>query len=182
MHLHRLNRYGDVGVYALRFRGEPTLEKVLAETIETPEGCWEWAGPRSPRGYGRWGTCGRVSRIAWTLANGPIPEGLIVRHRCDNPPCCNPDHLEIGTHSDNSKDTVGRGRQAKGEAISGSKLTEGDVLAIRKRYAETKVPQWKLGEEYGVTQANISDIVRRKTWTHILDEGDRVISTRDGHG
>lgn len=86
--------------------------------------CWLWTrGLTSPSGYGRfkywsetegrWLTRG-VHRISWELANGPIPDALLVRHRCDNPPCVRPDHLTLGDHAENMHDAVARGRHSGG--------------------------------------------------------------------
>lgn len=79
-------------------------------------GCWEWRGTRSEAGYGRLTARRRghrdlsAHRLSYELFNGPIPDGLLIRHTCDNPPCVNPDHLETGTHQDNMNDMVERGR------------------------------------------------------------------------
>lgn len=78
--------------------------------------CWLWTGARMKNGYGVvWlaepiGRMGLVHRVAWELTNGPIPDGLFACHRCDNPPCCNPDHLFLGTVRDNALDMVAKGR------------------------------------------------------------------------
>ncbi len=75
-----------------------------------PHQCWPWKGCTEKSGYGRAGKRERAHRIAYMLANGQIPAGAVVRHACDNPPCCNPAHLSIGSHGDNSRDSVERGR------------------------------------------------------------------------
>ena len=88
--------------------------------VVSPTGCWEWAGARDKDGYGQTppldGRSGavRAHRLAWTLTNGPIPKGLLVCHHCDNPACINPDHLWLGTSTDNNRDRErkGRGRYA----------------------------------------------------------------------
>lgn len=70
-------------------------------------GCWEWTGARAAHGYGQvWDGQRQTGahRMAWRLTFGKIPKGLVVCHRCDNPPCCNPSHLFLGTPSDNARD------------------------------------------------------------------------------
>jgi len=75
--------------------------------------CWEWNGARNDHGYGRKMSGSKESythRLAWTWANGPIPSGGHICHSCDNPPCCNPHHLFLGTREDNMRDSVRKGR------------------------------------------------------------------------
>ena len=82
-----------------------------------PDECWGWYG-RSQRGYGRFrfgGLTQRTHRLAWAFAHGPVPEGMCVCHHCDNPRCCNPKHLFIGTSADNNADKVAKGRQSRGK-------------------------------------------------------------------
>lgn len=82
-----------------------------------PSGCWPWMAARKPKGYGVFSRGTRAdglvtsSRMAWELVNGAIPDGLLVRHACDNPPCCNPEHLCLGTDSENLADAYQRGRR-----------------------------------------------------------------------
>ena len=81
----------------------------------TDTNCWEWRGAKSPAGYGvlrHAGPTVSATRSVWSLANGPVPDGMVVRHKCDNPPCVNPDHLEIGTPAQNSRDMVERNRSS----------------------------------------------------------------------
>lgn len=79
----------------------------------TAEECWPWTGSKLKTGYGQLRENGkmiRAHRVSWELSRGPIPEGMNVCHHCDNPPCCNPDHLFIGTHLDNTRDKMHKGR------------------------------------------------------------------------
>jgi len=105
--------------------------------------CWEWQGSRT--GRGRYGnvkvdsyTNAPSHRVAWELTNGPVPEELCVCHRCDNPPCCNPAHLFLGTHQDNMIDKVAKGRQSRGEEHS--PRTRRDRMRERLGYAPLAVP------------------------------------------
>lgn len=113
-HYGNLHKYG----HAVALRDWPLLGRI-AQTgwTVTERGCWEWNGKRHEHGYGiidayRLGLKNaRVHRIVWEMTNGPIDDpNLVVRHRCDNPPCVNPDHLELGTLRDNSLDMSDRGR------------------------------------------------------------------------
>lgn len=109
-----------------------------------------------------------VHRLKYEEVNGRIPEGMVVRHKCDNTTCINPEHLEVGTHADNVKDKVQRGRQSKipnpGEKNGASKLTDIQVLEIRADEHSTNVA---LAKRYGVTHQMISKIRKGYFWTHI---------------
>ncbi len=78
--------------------------------VRSEDECWPWLGCFSSTGYGSSGKTDRSHRLAYMIANGPIPSGMVVRHSCDFKPCCNPNHLILGTHGDNSRDMVERGR------------------------------------------------------------------------
>ena len=88
-------------------------ERLHARLVEQPNGCLEWTGAKGHKGYGQiWsGKQIRTHRLAWELANGPIPDGIHVLNHCDNPPCCNPEHLFLGTNADNVADKITKGRQ-----------------------------------------------------------------------
>jgi hypothetical protein len=138
-----------------------------------PNGCWIWKGARISTGYGAirskkdtWMT----HRVAWTITNGPIPKGKVACHKCDNPICCNPDHLFIGTAMDNVKDMTSKGRRndLKGEDHSKAILTAQTVRLIRFVYGNGGYTQKRLGEIFGVTKPTIQCIVENRTWRHIL--------------
>ena len=134
-------------------------------------GCMEWKACRNSKGYGQFGIDGRMrvaTRIAYTLAKGQIPEGMLVCHTCDNPPCCNPDHLFIGSPKDNQSDKAIKGRCAPqaGSMNHYARLTESDVIQIRSM-RESGSPVADLAHRFNVHQTTISKIVTRATWNHI---------------
>ena len=160
-----------------------------------PNACWIWTdcmstGDSRGTGYGRFWLRGktlRAHRVAWELYRGPIPDGLHVLHRCDNPSCVRPDHLWLGTTGDNNvdRDAKGRGncgrgdqhglhvhpeRIARGEQHGHARLTIQQIQAIRRdaRF------QREIAAAYGVAQSTISVIRSGKTWSHLPD-GQAVI-------
>lgn len=150
--------------------------------IRGPNDCWEWKGACHPAGHGQiraGGRSGRVvyaHRVAWELANGPIPEGMCILHRCDNPPCVNLLHLYLGTHVDNLQDAYDRSRRQVvvpdnvGERNSNAKLNREQVVEILDKHASGDYTHAELGAIYGVARPTITDIVNRTTWGHIWDE------------
>jgi HNH endonuclease len=152
--------------------------------------CWLWIGRLGRAGYGSH-SVGRRSvfahRFSYELAYGPIPEGLLVCHHCDNPPCVRPDHLFLGTYSDNGLDMVAKGRSIYqrdpsymhrarasldlpggkrmwGEQHPAAKLTLSDVAAIRETGADSRAEQLLLAARYGVSERAIRSVVKRQTW------------------
>ena len=87
----------------------PRFARGFWDSVDKGDPCWTWTGPSDAKGYGRWGK-EVASRHSWVLAHGPIPAGMWVLHHCDNPPCVNPEHLYLGTVTDNVRDAVERGR------------------------------------------------------------------------
>ena len=125
--------------------------------------CWLWTGSFLKDGYGQFRlnrTTVTASRLAWELTYGSIPVGMLVCHKCDNPPCCNPAHLFLGTPRDNRRDCAAKGRVTAWKAV----VTKADTLVIRAAYAAGGVTQAELGRQFGISQTSVSCIVRRKTW------------------
>lgn len=138
----------------------------------TDSGCIEWMGYRSTANYGVvqskvHGSIG-AHRVSLGIALGhPVPKGKHVLHRCDNPPCVNPDHLFIGTDQDNVDDMVAKGRHSHGSAHPNCRLTEDQVREIRTRRA-TEGTYWKtLAADYNVSVATIQKILEGKMWKHV---------------
>ena len=132
-----------------------------------PDSCWPWTLGRDPAGYGQgpFGWTRKAHREAYRLTNGDFDTALDVCHSCDNPPCCNPAHLWLGTRSDNIMDASRKGRlnTAHGEGHSQAKLTWEKVRAIRQRAAAGEHER-ALAAEYGVSQPAIHYVVTQQTW------------------
>lgn len=131
-------------------------------------GCVEWQGSKVHWGYGyfrHFGIRKRAHVVAWELVNGKVPEGLLLRHKCDNPPCIKVEHLEPGTEIDNKADMVSRGRSARGERHSQSKLTETDVRLIRCLGAHGALSHSKIAKQIGCATVTIGDVLRGKSWS-----------------
>lgn len=165
MHWARQRRTGQTGrMCEMRERWEPRFWAKVDRA--SGNGCWTWNAATS-RGYGlfsRGGRSGRMElahRVSWEIAHGepPSPDRL-VRHRCDNPPCVNPAHLELGDQHDNMRDMAVRGRSGR------AKLSVDDVLSIRF-LAAAGMSRRELAGRFGVAPSNVSAIVRRETWKHV---------------
>lgn len=141
-----------------------------------PDACHPWTASINGAGYGQIGTGGRAGhpigahRVAWEIANGPIHDGMLVLHRCDNKLCCNAAHLFIGTQKENIADMDAKGRARRpvlrGKDSGMAKLTDRRVLAIRAAYANGAT-QVQLAERFSVSQSTVSSIVLRRTWQHL---------------
>lgn len=172
----------------LCYAAAPRTRRPLAERfwakVQKADGdaCWLWTGARSGDGYGSiniGGADGKAlgaHRVAWELTHGPVPEGREVRHRCDNPGCCRPDHLELGSHRDNVQDMLDRNRHMtltkpdtvrRGEQHHAARLLPAQVLAIRERAARGDTSQAQLAREFGISPAAVSDVVKRRRWQHL---------------
>ena len=149
--------------------------------METP--CWVWTGAKKNGTYGnvKIGKIYKAHRVAWMIANGPIPHkashnGTCVCHRCDTTTCVNPSHLFLGDHTDNMRDMTLKRRNgsitkpdriARGELNGIAKLTTSKVITIRNSYAAGGITLKQLAEQFNVSVSVIHKVVLRKAWKHI---------------
>lgn len=136
------------------------LAKTLRDNSRAdPSGCVIWTGPLHYKGYGRLAKAGKAHRVAYELAKGAIAAGAHVLHRCDNRACINPDHLYLGTNSENIDDKCRRDR-------SGKKLNKEKVLAMRG-LSRLGMRQADIAQLFGVNRSNVSRAVSGKRWAHV---------------
>ena len=148
-----------------------TLAERLWNKVDKTTECWLWTAHCSRNGYGRIKVAGVVRdahRVAWELASGGIPDGLVVMHQCDRPRCVRPEHLSLGTLRDNSLDMVAKGRQRgpRGEAHRWSRLTDKQAIEIRRRHVAGESAKG-LAREFGVRPYTVQAIVKRLTRKHL---------------
>lgn len=155
---------------------------------ENKDECWEWKEYVDKNGYGRF-KIGRTffpsHRVSFSLSKKGKLSSFLVCHKCDNPKCCNPAHLFLGTQQENIDDCIAKGRYitgdkngmvkhpelvTKGDKHHNAKFTDSQIIDIRKIYAEGKTSHKKLGKIYSVSANTIKDIVNGKTWKHLLSE------------
>ena len=163
---------------------EPLTRRFWAKVDKRgPDECWEWTARRSAFGYGRVSAAfGKLEthRLAFFLTHGRWPKPCCC-HRCDNPPCCNPAHLFEGTHADNTRDMIAKGRGfipkrertrpprgAPRPRRSGAKLNEQQVRDVRANHALCRVSLAELGRRFGVSPGAISFIVKGISWRDLL--------------
>lgn len=133
-----------------------------------PEACWEWQGARTQYGYGAYRRT-NAQRTAWEITHGEIPGGssTFVCHTCDNPPCCNPAHLFLGTHADNVADMMAKRRHNHGEMVNTCRLTEDAVREMRSLYVRGRVTYRELAVRFGMSPQAVGHVVRRYSWRHV---------------
>lgn len=162
-------------------RGDPVsrarrpIEARFAAMVDQSGECWVWTGHLNNRGYGMIGEGGDrgrmrlAHRVSYELANGRIPDGLFVCHRCDNPPCVNPAHLFLGTAADNMADMAAKGRWGAARRLPlgsdhpGSRLTDESVCEIRRRLSEGE-SLGRLAIAFGVSKKLVLNIKHRRAW------------------
>jgi hypothetical protein len=129
--------------------------------IGHPDECWPWTAAKSV-GYGSFDVDGRrrgAHRLSWEMANGPIPYGMLVCHRCDNPSCVNPDHLFLGTYAENMADMIAKGRDRKRPLVGAENpiLTDEQVRDVHRRVLAGEDTR-ALASEFGVSRGHIYNI------------------------
>jgi len=199
MHYWRFRKHGDVNWTPSR----PTPEERFwpKVDIQGPDECWLWTGGTNRGGYGTFQGVVRgdgAHRFAWELANGPIPEGMVVRHLvCDNPPCVNAKHLSLGTHEDNMADMRSKDRGCVGDRngtrIHSERVPRGDEHWSRanpekvargasaggaklttdkvreiRRLRSGGLGQREIAEQFAVSQAAIQSIISGRNWRHVV--------------
>jgi hypothetical protein len=157
----------------------PTKPRPIAERFwakvkkASGDACWEWQGGRTPdAGYGLFGVRFKPSRyvvahrVSYELNCGPIPEGMKVCHKCDNPPCVRPDHLFLGTQADNVEDMRSKGRAAQGTGHFRAKLDPNKVRDIRRSHA-AREPVKSIAARLKVRPGTVYAVIDGKTWGHV---------------
>lgn len=134
--------------------------------------CWLWTGPTNRRGYGRFALPGNIKilahRAAWIEANGrDIPADKVICHSCDQPLCCNPAHLFVGTQTDNMRDMIRKGRKVvhRGEKNNRSVLTEDSVRFIRANQGKMKAAE--IAAALGVPKSTVANVLWGGRWSHV---------------
>lgn len=174
MHYMRLRRANLVPI-GTRARGTVN-ERFWRFVDKRPDGCWPWTGNADPRGYGKLSAGSReegyflAHRMSYAIHHGPIPEGLVVMHSCDNPNCVNPAHLRAGTQSENIQEAFDKGRKVcrpphkQGEAHGAATITEQTVREIRSEQGKS-IRQ--IARERGLSESLVARVRHRQTWRHI---------------
>lgn len=160
-------------------RHDRTIDQRMTEKIDRrgANDCWPWIGSVNQGGYGRIKVTGRVEaahRVAFRLAHGAIADGLLVCHRCDNPRCCNPAHLFLGTDRDNAQDRArkGRGNQGRQSVNAGvlnraAKLDDDAVRTIRRMRADTGATHRAIATAFGVSPRTVGEILSGAHWRSV---------------
>lgn len=176
--------YGQPFKYVLHHRGKGLDQTPLEDRFWSkvdrsggPDACWPYTGGQNDRGYGRFWRDGEevsAARMAWEIENGrPFPADHVACHTCDNPPCCNPAHVFAGTHADNARDMVAKGRQSngashakavlanrpRGDRHHRTRFSDEEVAAMHVLYATREWSQRRIARLFGTSQPAIQAIV-----------------------
>jgi hypothetical protein len=146
--------------------------------VEKTNGCWFWTGAKTHGGYGvirrrkaEGGELVRAHRLSYCMQKGNIPPGMMVCHSCDTPSCVNPDHLFVGSQTDNMTDASikmrTRGGTPPGSTHHRAKLVEPDVVAIRSIYPTGTTSLAKLAKQFGVSKRTVLNVVHRRIWVSV---------------
>lgn len=185
MHYYRMRRYGDLkkrGHEKVYDRKVPILEHLVAKLLrgvrKLPNGCWisDTAIANPETGYrevvidihGRPKARQYAHRLSYRHFKGPIPRGRQVCHACDNPPCCNPDHLFVGTRRDNMEDMVSKGRHYRGQNNRPAFLTDANVLAMYRLYDKGELSQYEIGRRFGVHRTYVWLVLHGRRFRHLF--------------
>lgn len=146
------------------------IKKHYEKYVIKQDGCWDWKGIIEWTGYAKLGIRPPIKahRASWLIHKGKIPKGLLILHTCDNRKCTNPNHLWLGTHSDNTQDMIKKGRinRPKGSELKASKINEEDAKNI-KILLKNGLTCSEIGRQYKVSRKIIFRIKNGETWKHI---------------
>lgn len=156
---------------------ESLIRRFNTKWRESENDCWLWTGSIAGKGYGsikatrsrRWLY---AHRLSWEIANGPLPEGANVLHRCDTPACVNPAHLFIGSKEDNAQDMKAKDRHLYGVRNSEAKLTDAGVLQIYA-WSDKGWSQHRIADHFGLSQGTVFKILHGQRWAHLFKQQRR---------
>jgi hypothetical protein len=176
-HYSRFKSHGDTEIVKVtHFKGSLKDRIIFWSKKDDKTGCWNWQGARNSDGYGNTTIDNKsvgAHRAAYMAFKGEIPKGMSICHKCDNPACCNPDHLFLGTHTDNIRDmhVKGRANICHGEKCGQSKISRKDAVSI---YVSQflGIPTKELSKKYGIVRDYVRYIQRKKSWKRELDDID----------
>lgn len=149
---------------------EKTIARFWAKVDKRgPDECWEWTGARKPAGYGHM-RCddpgGYAHRVSYEISRGHKPCGVVM-HSCDNPPCVNPSHLADGSHSDNTRDAIAKGRDGSVGIRNRNSVLNDDAVRRIRAARESGVPLHAIAKQEGISNAVASYVAQRKAWRHV---------------
>lgn len=139
--------------------------------VNEQTGCWEWQKNIQINGYGHMKHSGKARsahRVSYEMHNGEIPKGFYVLHKCDNRCCVNPQHLFVGTASDNRKDMQSKGRHAHGERVNTAKMTEAQIIEIYA-LSDGGLGSPRIAKKYGISTTMAWNIKTGKSWSHLFN-------------